>query len=655
MFRAPWASRLGVFLGYVLVAVTFAWPLPLQLSSAFTGDPGGDTGVYVWNQWVFQHEALVGRHNPLTTEQILSLTQRVDLTQHNYTAFLDLLALPMIPWLGVVATFNVVFLIASVLTALATYALVRRVTPATRAEAWLAGLLFAWSPVLVARGTAHFSLVAAAPLPAFLLCLINADRSRQIRWAALAGLCMAWAAFCDVYYAVYCLMLTIGYLAVRIVRVTRAAAPTRALWRWALDLLIISVAALVGGLLLGRGGRLDLFGIPVSIRGLYTPMFVLTALVAARVLVAVRPHIVIPSWSPSPAVVRAMLAGVLACAGPLAPVLYGLGERMIDGRFVSPPVYWRSSPRGVDVLALVEPNPSHPIVRSVRDAQAAAPTAFAEYTAALSLVALGVVAFAVWRAGYRPRAGWIWLTAGFAALALGPFVYVAGINTYIPGPWAFLRYVPLLGITRTPTRFVIVAALGLAVLFAGALATIGRRHPQRRSLITAGVGALLVFELVPAPRTLFSAEIPELYRTIAADPRPVRILELPFGVRDGVSSAGNFSARYQYFQTLHGKKLMGGYLSRISKKRLDDVKAQPTLDALLTLSEGIALTPEHAARIRARAPIFLSRSNLGYVVVHHGFAPAPLVEFVKDAWALEEIERDGPHVLYRPTLARTRN
>ena len=94
-----------------------------------TGDPGGDTGVYVWNQWVFQHEALVGRHNPLRTTQILSLTDPVDLSQHNYTAFLNLLALPLIPWLGVVATFNVVLLLATVLTALATYALVRRVTP----------------------------------------------------------------------------------------------------------------------------------------------------------------------------------------------------------------------------------------------------------------------------------------------------------------------------------------------------------------------------------------------------------------------------------------------------------------------------------------------------------------------------------------------
>src|SRR5262245_22236333 len=124
------APRLAVVTGYVLAAAAALWPLPLYLGRCLTGDPGGDTGVYVWNQWVFRHEAVL-RHNPFTTDQILSLTQRADLSQHNYTAFLDLLALPLIPLFGVVATFNVVLLSTVVLTALAAYALARRVTSAT--------------------------------------------------------------------------------------------------------------------------------------------------------------------------------------------------------------------------------------------------------------------------------------------------------------------------------------------------------------------------------------------------------------------------------------------------------------------------------------------------------------------------------------------
>ena len=644
------SPRLVVVLGYVCAAVLFTWPLALHLGTAFTGDPGGDTGVYVWNQWVFQHEAVVAHRNPLSTEQILSLTQRVDLSQHNYTAFLNILALPLIGWLGVVATFNVVFLTVTVLTAVATYALARRVTAATRFEAWLAGLAFAWSPVLVARSTAHFSLVAAAPLAAFLLCLINADRSKRPRDAALAGLCIAWAAFCDVYYAVYCLLIACAYLASRLLRVHFQREAPPAPIRWTLDLMLLSLVGLIVGLLLGRSSRLEFLGVSVSVRGLYTPVLLLTIVALARIFVEVRPHIQLPSSRFALAPLTTMSIAMLSCAGPLSPVLYGLGEQIVDGRYVSSPTLWRSSPHGVDLLRFFEFNPNHLIQRSIDDRQVNAPVDLGEYTAALGLTSLLVIAVAVWRAGYRPRVGWTALTAAFAALALGPFVVIGGLNTYIPGPWALLRYAPIIGAARMPSRFAVVAALGVAILLAGALAALGRRYPARRRAIAVAVGCVLAFELAPVPRTLYSARIPSVYEIIAADPRPVRVLQLPFGVRDGLSSHGNFSARYQYYQTLHHKRLIGGYLSRISKKRVGELRAQPTLDALLIMSEGATLAPDHAQRIRERSPGFIARANVGYVVIQEDHTPPHLTEFVKDAWQLVEVARDGGTVLYVPTV-----
>ena len=162
-WRRGTGLHLAVLAGYVATALVFSWPLALHLSTHLTGPPDGDTGVYVWNQWVFQHEILVHRRLPFFTDAIFSMTQDANLSLHNYTAFQNLLALPLSGWLGVVATFNVVFLLMSVLTAYATFLLARHVT-GRPAESWLAGLLFAWSPLLVTRGMGHFSLVAAAPL-----------------------------------------------------------------------------------------------------------------------------------------------------------------------------------------------------------------------------------------------------------------------------------------------------------------------------------------------------------------------------------------------------------------------------------------------------------------------------------------------------------
>ncbi|HTM33643.1 MAG TPA: hypothetical protein VL263_20160 [Vicinamibacterales bacterium] len=647
MEASQWRPRLAVVLGYVLIALAFTWPLPLYLGSRLTGDPGGDTGVYVWNQWVFQHETAAGA-NPLSTERILALSQRVDLSQHNYTAFLNLLALPLIPLFGVITTFNIVFIAMTVLTALCGYALARLAFPTTRLEAFGAGLALAWAPAIVARTTGHFSLVAAAPLAAFTWCLIKAERTRRMSFAVLAGLSMAWAAFCDPYFAVFCLMIAGLYVASLVLEVTRRERLHRVPWVWVLDVVLLSLTGLIVGLAFGRGGRIELLGMNVSVRGLYTPVLILTVLFTVRLALIFRARVV--AFPPAAWILRFAVITALACAGPLSPVLYGLGEGIVAGQFVSPPILWRSSPRGVDLLAYVHPNPNQFLSKwLLGDRQAADPVAFVEYTAAFSLVAVAIIGVAVVWARFRPKRGWWWLTLGFLALSLGPFVIVDGLNTAVPGPWALMRYVPLINAVRSPTRFAIVAALGLAMLLAGALAALGERWPQRRRAIGVAALLLLVVELVPAPRTLYSAEYSPLSQIIAADSRSVRVLNLPFGVRDGTSSAGNFSARYQFEQTLHGKPLIGGYLSRVSSRRLAAMTRRfPLIGSLVEMSEGRTLADAEVDAFRQQAHAFIKDADVGYVIVDDGFVTPQLKALAIDAFDLELLARDEALTLYRP-------
>ena len=238
----------------------------------------------------------------------------------------------------------------------------------------------------------------------------------------------------------------------------------------------------------------------------------------ARLLVTLGPHVSRVTL-PNPRAIGAVVAAGLTGAVVLSPALYGASQRVLDGTWVSPPIYWRSSPGGVDLLAFLQPNPSHPLmVWLIGSPQLAAPTVFVEYTASLSLVALAVVVAATWRLGLRAP-GLVTIAAGFALMALGPFIHVGGLNTHVPGPWALLRYVPVVGLARTPTRFAIVAALALSVLFAMALVEVGRRWPHRRRDILAVVALALVVELWPAPRPLYSATISPVYDVIGRDAR----------------------------------------------------------------------------------------------------------------------------------------
>jgi hypothetical protein len=308
------------------VAVVCSWPLPLHLDSHLTGELSGDTGVYVWNQWVFRHELVAHGSLPLYTSTIFSATGLADLSLHNYTIFADLLAFPLIPWLGVVTTFNVVFLILSVLTAWTTFVLVRHVTAHTAAS-WVAGALFAWSPILVARSTAHFSLVAAAPLPVFIWCLLRMAETGRARFAVGAGATTAWAVTCDVYYGVYCAVIAVVFLATQLLRlrlvVRDAGNRVRAVTERVLDGVVLAIVMLASFVGVTGGAEWTLGSARISIHTLYTPMLVCTVLLAAKLLMHSGVRVVLCEQLPR--VPWLFTTAVATCVILLSPVLVSGG------------------------------------------------------------------------------------------------------------------------------------------------------------------------------------------------------------------------------------------------------------------------------------------------------------------------------------------
>jgi hypothetical protein len=643
------SSHAAALAAYVVVAIAFSWPLPLNIGTHLTGVPGGDTGVYVWNQWVFRHEVVDEGHLPYFTDRIFALTETTNLSLHNYTAFQNLLALPLIGTLGVVTTFNLIYLLMTVLTAYATFLLARHVT-GQAAEAWLAGALFAWSPLLVTRGTEHFSLVAAAPLAMFLLILAKADGHERFRDAVALGATEWLAASTDVYYAVYCLLIGAIFLAARIVAIHRSPLAGRSIAiRWALDVLILSMGGFIAALAVSGGWQISIMGRPLPIHSLYTPVMALTILVAIRVAWELRTSLLPASglWQ----LVRFSLAAGVVATFLLSPVLYATAVRFRTWGQLDPSrIFWRSSPAGVDVLAVLLPNPNHPLAPSAFvDWLNSLPVRYMEGLVSVPLVAIATI-FVAWRAGWVPSRWWAGITALFGLLALGPFIHIAGVNTYVPGPWAFLRYVPILGLTRSPSRFSVVLMLGVAILFATALVALTRRYPAKRRLIVTTVGALLLFELLPAPRPLYSAAIPRIYQHVKDAPSDLRLIELPVGARDGTSSVGNFTARSQFYQTFHEKPLVGGYLSRVSRQRIDAMRSNEMIDALLVLSEGGNISDEAKARLIDLGPIWTERSKIGFVVIDRARTSEPLRTFATRALRLEHVESDGDLELYRPRI-----
>jgi hypothetical protein len=315
-----------------------------------------------------------------------------------------------------------------------------------------------------------------------------------------------------------------------------------------------------------------------------------------------------------------------------------------------PPVLWRSSAPGLDLATFVLPNPNHPLAPSrLVHWFASQPNQFEENVASLPLAGFGILLLAWIRVRYRPDRFWAFITIGFASIAIGPFLVVAGVRTFVPTPWALLRYAPIIGEARMPPRFAVVVLLGFAMLVASALAALADRDIRRRRQWLAAAAILLLFELLPAPRTLYSAEPPSVLREIAADPRPIRVLQLPFGIRDGLSSIGDFSAVAQFYQIFHQKPLIGGYLSRVSGSSKAFYMNMPMMRALARLSAGDVSPGDDLQEARDTAAAFAAQARLAYVLVDEGRARPELTAFAIDAFRLTSEGQDGSLHLYRRT------
>ena len=405
----------------------------------------------------------------------------------------------------------------------------------------------------------------------------------------------------------------------------------------------------IAALIISGGWQFSIMGRRLPIHSLYTPMMVLTMLVAIRVAWELR-----TSLRPTSGLwrfVRFSLAAGVVATFLLTPVLYATAVRMRTwGQLDPSKIFWRSSPGGVDVLAVFLPNPNHPFApAALVEWLNSLPTKYIEGLVSVPLVAIVTLCVA-WRAGWVPSRWWASLTALFGLLALGPFIHIAGVNTYAPGPWAFLRYVPILGLTRSPSRFSVVLMLGVAILFATALVALTRRYPTKRRLIVTTVGALLLFELLPAPRPIYSAAVPRIYQHVKGAPNDTRLLELPVGARDGTSSIGNFTARSQFYQTFHEKALVGGYLSRVSPRRIGLLRSNEMIDALIVLSEGDDIPDDVKARLIDLGPVWIERSKIGFVVIDRARTSEELRAFAIGALRLEHVETDGDLELYRPRI-----
>lgn len=205
----------------------------------------------------------------------------------------------------------------------------------------------------------------------------------------------------------------------------------------------------------------------------------------------------------------------------------------------------------------------------------------------------------------RPKWKWLVLTIVFLVLALGPTLRLWGSLHFVGRmPYEWLREsVPFLELSRTPLRFASLAHLCLTVFASIGMASwcqsIGDRlrMTTARAVLAAAavvlVAGVAFFEARPLRIELWRAVTHDIYPTMAADSSIRAVLELP------IKRPNHFHNRYMYWQTVHGHKLVNGYLTHPS----------PNADSLLAVIKTWGEVNE------AERAFLLSR-NINVMVMH---------------------------------------
>ena len=189
-----------------------------------------------------------------------------------------------------------------------------------------------------------------------------------------------------------------------------------------------------------------------------------------------------------------------------------------------------------------------------------------------------------WRAAHRddPRIAYAAITVLGLWLAAGPPV----------GLWPLVYSWPGLNFIRAPSRFTLMAVLGLAVLAGiGFERLASRLAPRLRQTAAVAIGALLVAEFAAVPFVLepYRVEIPAIERWLATQPAPFVVAEVPVGNPRNFGQWEQREATYMLHSTAHWQKTVHGYSGFRSERHqrlfaeLAEFPSEQSLEHLLEL------------------------------------------------------------------------
>jgi hypothetical protein len=338
---------------------------------------------------------------------------------------------------------------------------------------------------------------------------------------------------------------------------------------------------------------------------------------------------------------RRMLLGLalggMVCAVLVGPLLVPVLVNWLDPSGAA--LEETETEKSTDLLAFALPNRYHPLFRleGVYDAYRRY-IHFEGSVAAVGWMVLLLGGVAVFKRG-RQALPWLLGALILGVLALGSVLHVNGqALPGVPLPYALLRPTVFGEFMRHPNRFNIVIALPIAMLVAlgwRELLTFGPVKGRWVGVATLCAAALILFEYSTAPVPTVSPQVSAFYQRLRDESGSFAVADFP--MRDSTHDK-----YYMFLQTLHGRPMVGGHVSRAPVDARRFIESVPLLAAAQVGEPGRGMLDDVSRQLQP-----LAQAGVRYVLVHKDRAADEAVEGWRRYFGFQPVYEDEVLLVYR--------
>jgi len=507
---------------YLLITLLFTYPLVLNFTTHIPGN-GGDGPHFLWNLWKTK-DAVLNFHHLYKTNHIF-YPIGTNLITHTYAPIIGILSIPLSIFLSNVTTYNTLVILAFVLNGVGAFALIKYLTHST-VPSFLGGMIFAFSPNFFGHLLGHFDMLWGGWLPLFILFFLKMMKETRVHNLIFSCIFFLATFLTSYYYAVF-LALFVGLFIIFSACSTYEIVLQKSFWKPLLGFSIITTIFLSPFLTLYF--REVLAHSYVNISSLHSSHFTSGDLL----------DFIVPSR------------------------MNKFYQYLLPD-FISMFKTYRISERNI----------------------------FIGY----SILTMALFAVFNKRIVYPRKYLWV---ACFTFFTIFFFFYKLSINNSthfnlfnadlsIPLVFGLYKKVPVLNNLRTPVRCDILVVLSIAVLSSFTINYYFHKvkHSHLKAVLTAAILVVVLLEYLPTPYPLYQLPFSPLLARIKNDPADCTVLEIPIGISDGLRNLyHDRNSTHMYHQTLHGKKMFGGYVARLPERVFRYFRREPVIMATIHLQK----------------------------------------------------------------------